>query len=194
MADCSEITSAIGALAVHTDSRAWNDVMELFTAEVKLDYTSLFGGDPQSLTREQLITNWRAMLPGFTRTTHLIGPPLILGATGETAQAAASVTAWHWIDDPALGVAAVWIVHGCYELTLAKRNSAWRIAALTLARGWVEGNEGLPQLAPGGHGASPPHPEEFSGGGYGAYAGRRIRFVQPNLLFRIHDTADRLTL
>ncbi len=147
MDDCSEIMSAIGALAVHTDAQAWNDVVELFTAQVKLDYSSLFGGKPQSLTREQLITSWRAMLPGFTRTTHLIGPPMIHAATGEMARASASVTAWHWIDDAVLGDTAVWVVHGCYEITLAKSDDRWRISVLTLARAWTEGNKDLPRLA-----------------------------------------------
>jgi hypothetical protein len=146
MDDRSEIASRIGALAVHVDARAWNDVLDLFAPEIHFDYASLFGGEPQSVMREQLINNWRAMLPGFTHTTHLIGPPMIRAA-GETALASASITAWHWIDDPGLGNTAVWIVHGCYEITLAKRESAWRITGLTLARAWAEGNKDLPRLA-----------------------------------------------
>lgn len=146
MDDGSEIASRIGTLAVYIDARGWDDLLELFVPEVQVDYTSLFGGESQSLTREQLIANWQGLVPGFTRTTHLIGPPM-MRIDGETAEVAASVTAWHWIDDPALGEVAVWIVHGTYEMTLRKRDGVWRFAMLALARAWVEGNRDLPRIA-----------------------------------------------
>ena len=99
MDDWNKIAGRIGALAVHIDARRWDDLLELFAQEVLADWTSLFGGEPQSLKREQPIANWRQLLPGFTRTTHLVGPPTI-AVTGESAQASASVVAWHFIKEP----------------------------------------------------------------------------------------------
>jgi SnoaL-like domain len=83
MDDWNKIADRIGALAVHIDARRWDDLLELFAPEVLADWTSLFGGEPQSLKGEQLIANWRQLLPGFTRTTHLVGPPTIV-VTGES--------------------------------------------------------------------------------------------------------------
>src|SRR5712671_7093100 len=68
MGERSDIANIIGALAVHVDARRWNELLALFAPEVRIDYVSLFGGDAQSMKREELIGGWRKLLPGFTRT------------------------------------------------------------------------------------------------------------------------------
>jgi hypothetical protein len=146
MDDRNEIAGRIGALAVHVDARRWDELLELFAPQIRADWTSLFGGEPQSLRREQLIANWRRLLPGFTRTAHVIGSPNVV-VTGRTAEAAASVVAWHFLKEPGLEGNNLWLAGGCYEITFAKLDSGWRITAITLARAWSEGNQDLPRLA-----------------------------------------------
>jgi hypothetical protein len=146
MTDRIEIADCIGAFAVHVDHRQWNALLALFAPQVAVDYTSLFGGEPSTLSREQLIGNWRQLLPGFTQTTHVIGCPTI-AVSGETARAAASVVAWHFIKEPALKGNDHWLVGGCYEFRFTKLDGSWRISGLTLARAWAEGNLDLPRLA-----------------------------------------------
>ena len=146
MDDRIDIAGLIGALAVHVDARRWADLEELFAPQLKADWTSLFGGEPQVLKREQLIGNWRQMLPGFTHTTHVIGPPAI-AVNGERAQASASVIAWHFIKEPELEAKDFWLAGGTYEIIFAKSDGRWRISAMTLARAWSSGNQDLPRLA-----------------------------------------------
>lgn len=146
MNDWNEIAGHIGAYAVHIDARRWSDLLELYAPEVDVDYSSLLGGKPQFLKREQLIAQWRQFLPGFTQTTHLIGPPAI-SVTGKTAQASASIIAWHFIKEPALVGKDLWIVGGCYEMSFAKLGAAWRITSQKLVRAWWDGNQDLPRLA-----------------------------------------------
>ncbi len=146
MDDRSEIAGRIGALAVSVDSRRWDELLDLFAPQVDVDYTSLFGGERQSLQREELIANWKKLVPGFTHTTHVIGTPAIAVA-GDTAEASASVVAWHFIKEPAQEGNDVWIVGGIYSFKFAKLNGAWRIAALTLSRAWSDGNQDLPRRA-----------------------------------------------
>jgi len=146
MDDQDQIRGRIGALAVHVDARRWDDLLELFAPEVQADWTSLFGGERECLKREQLVANWRRLLPGFTRTTHVIGSPTIL-VTDQTARASASVVAWHFIKEPALAGNDLWLAGGCYEFSFERHEGAWRIAAMTLARAWAEGNQDLPRLA-----------------------------------------------
>ena len=146
MSDWCDMADRIGALAVHVDARHWDQILDLFAPQVDVDYTSLFGGAPQSLAREQLVDGWRHLLPGFSRTTHVIGAPTIV-ASGDTARASASVVAWHFIDDLTLIGRDRWLVGGCYEMTFGRIDGAWRIAKLTLARAWAEGNLDLPRLA-----------------------------------------------
>ena len=146
MDDRCEIASCIGALAVHVDARQWDELANLFAARVTADYTSLFGGEAQTTPREQLIQGWRQLLPGFTRTTHVIGTPRIVVA-GNTAHASASVIAWHFIEEPLPSAPDFWRVGGCYEMLLRREEGAWRIASLMLARAWAEGNLELPRIA-----------------------------------------------
>ncbi len=142
----NEIASQVGALAVRVDARDWPGIVELFEAQVRVDYTSLSGGEAQTTTSEELIGGWRQLLPGFTHTSHVIGVPSVK-LDGDRAEVSASVTAWHAINDQAVEGGAIWIVHGSYEMSFLKREGIWRIAALTLARAWVEGNPDLPRIA-----------------------------------------------
>lgn len=142
----NEITSQIGALAVLVDARDWSGLVQLFDAKVRVDYTSLFAGEAQTMTGEDLIGNWRQLVPGFDHTSHLIGAPAVK-VDGDRAVASASVTAWHAITDQPVDGGGVWTVHGCYEMAFAKRAGVWRLGELTLARAWAEGNPDLPKLA-----------------------------------------------
>jgi hypothetical protein len=145
MSDRDDIANTVAALAINVDARNWDSLSALFTPEVTTDYRSL-GGDVRTQPREKLIAGWRKLLPGFTRTEHLIGAPLI-AISGDWAEVRASVTAWHTIEDADLAEAR-WVAGGRYEMKLEKSvEGTWRIASLTLANAWQEGNSGLPKIA-----------------------------------------------
>ena len=141
-----DVASIAGALAVRVDAKDWDGLLALFAPHVRVDYTSLFGGDAAVTEREALIAQWRGLLPGFTSTTHIIGVPAILIA-GETASVSASVVAWHFVREPELAGNDLWLVGGCYEMSMQRIDGSWRITALTLARTWQQGNLELPKVA-----------------------------------------------
>jgi SnoaL-like domain len=65
---------ALVTVVVHEiDSKRWTELTNLFAPRVETDYTSLFGGTPQTQTREELVAGWRAALERVT-TQHLLGP------------------------------------------------------------------------------------------------------------------------
>ena len=146
MTEGFDVASTVGALAVRVDARDWGGLLALFAPQVRVDYTSLFGGDPQVTEREALIAQWRGLLPGFTHTTHVIGEPAV-EIDGERASVRASVVAWHFVRETALAGNELWLVGGCYEMTMQRIDGAWRIAELTLARAWQHGNLELPKVA-----------------------------------------------
>src|SRR5215472_9985319 len=117
MDERSDISGVVGALAVHEDALHWNELLSLFAPEVRVDYTSLFGGEPEVMARERLVGNWRQLLPGFTQTCHVIGTPAI-AVHSETAHVSASVAAWHFVKEPELAGKDSWLVGGCYEMSL----------------------------------------------------------------------------
>jgi hypothetical protein len=141
-----EVSDVVGALGVRVDARDWNGVWALFAQEVRIDYTSLFGGEPEVVKADELVERWKRMIPGFTHTTHVIAQPEIVVAY-DRATASASVVAWHLIDDPTLMGNDHWTVGGCYLFELVSAGGSWRITSLTLARAWARGNLDLPRLA-----------------------------------------------
>ena len=45
--------------------------------QVLVDYTELFGGAAETVTGDELVTRWRALVPGFDATQHMTGPVLL---------------------------------------------------------------------------------------------------------------------
>ena len=76
------------------DDRNWAAVRAGLTDEVSSDYTSLFGGAPERLAGDALVTRWQGLLPGFDGTQHLLGP-LVIEQTGDDATVACNVRAYH---------------------------------------------------------------------------------------------------
>lgn len=119
----------------------WPAVREAFADEVRLDYTSLSGGEPETLTRDDLIARWQGLLPGFDATQHLIGPVILTDEGGTGVRADAHVRGYHHIGDREGG--QTWAVHGHYTARLARG----KITELTLTVFYQEGELDLPAVA-----------------------------------------------
>jgi hypothetical protein len=130
----------------NVDARRWNELLELFASEVVSDYTSLFGGDSIQQPPEKLVESRASFLPGFTRTQHMIGVPVV-SVDESVASLVAPVVAWHVCKNPDPPDGDTWLVGGRYEMQLAKIDGKWRITHLTLASAWEEGNLELPLIA-----------------------------------------------
>lgn len=130
-----ELTSNLGLLA---DARDWSGLQALFADPVDVDYTSLNGGEPQTVSPSELIGGWSDILGPLQATQHLIGNQVV-ALDRDTARAAANVTATHVGPNRAGG--SRWIVGGRYDFGLRRTPAGWRIAALTLTVAWATGNQ-----------------------------------------------------
>lgn len=128
MTDTTVITRLLHAI----DALDWAGVRDCFTDPVHLDYTSLWGGEPETLTPTELITRWTAIANEFAATQHLTGPQLVTGDRIET-----HVQANHWRSEADGGQA--WTVYGHYSARLADG----KITELTL---WTYRTDGDPKL------------------------------------------------
>lgn len=77
----------------------WQRIEAAFADELRVDYSSLFGGEPEVLTAGELLDRWRGLLPGFDATQHLTGPVLVSIADDATATAHTHVRGYHHIAD-----------------------------------------------------------------------------------------------
>jgi SnoaL-like domain len=134
-------TDALPRLLYAIDVLDWPAVREAFADEVRLDYTSLFGGEPETLPGDELIARWRALLPGFDATQHMLGPVVLTDDAGPGVRADAHVRGYHHIGGSDSG--QTWAVHGHYTARLVEG----KITELTLALFYQEGDLGLPAVA-----------------------------------------------
>ena len=115
------------------DTLDWDGVRAVLADRLTTDYTSLFGGSPVEQTGDELVDQWRALLPGFTATQHLLGPVRVSGSSVR-----AHVRACHCVDE------ARWIVAGHYRATVTDDG---RISALVLDTYYQDGDLDLPATA-----------------------------------------------
>lgn len=130
----------VAAMAAFVDLQDWERLPRCFTARVLVDYTSLWGGEPQEVTVDELLDQWRALLPGFDATRHELGP-ISVRVNGDVAEAEAAVSGTHLLGSEA------WIVEGRYRCGLARENGDWRIRALTYANERESGERALTERA-----------------------------------------------
>ena len=123
------------------DALDWGTVRGVLADEVLADYTSLAGGEPETLAATDLIARWQGLLPGFDATQHLTGPVLLTADGGPGVCADTHVVAWHRIAGTDGG--ATWAVHGHYTARVVDG----RITELTLTVFFTDGNLDLPRLA-----------------------------------------------
>ena len=143
------------------DALHWARVRDCLADQLELDYTELFGGEPQLMTGDELVASWQGLLPGFDATHHMTGPVLAEpdhSSDGDVTLRA-QVRGLHQLAGAEGG--DLWDVYGQYEVRLTRADGAWRISWLVLHLIHQAGNTGLPKLAAARAATSPraPRPE-----------------------------------
>lgn len=137
------VTETISKLFVATDQRDWDGLEDLFASSVILDYSSLSGNPSSELEPKEIITNWKAVLPGFKSTHHQVGN-FIVQTTNKQAHVFCYGTATHFLEDEK---GSVWTVVGSYDFQLEPINSVWKIKSMTFNFKYQDGNTTLVQKA-----------------------------------------------
>ncbi|MFI6294179.1 nuclear transport factor 2 family protein [Nonomuraea sp. NPDC050790] len=130
-------------MAWHSDQREWNRLAEVFADSVTLDYTSLNGGEPATLTPAQIVEAWSGLLGAFDATQHLITNHLVTVEDG-TAVCTASFQATHRLANP--HGSPLWTLGGTYRFDLVRSGGGWKISGVVMTATWADGNKDL--LAP----------------------------------------------
>ena len=140
-----DIERRVATMLHAIDALDWRGVAAAFSPEVRVDYTSLFGGTAEVLPVDSLVERWKRLVPGFDATQHLIGPVVVTRQQGRTASAETQVRGYHYMRDAQGG--SIWMVAGRYEFAMQERDGAWTIAGIVLRVAYQEGNRHLPTLA-----------------------------------------------
>jgi hypothetical protein len=125
--ECDEarVRQTVLAYSVNIDLCNFTALEMLFTNPFVVDYTSLWGGDPQTLTPAEFMRQMKGIAPGFDATWHeLIG--IEVHVYGMSAAATCGVDGRHWIDD------RIWHPIGRYDFSLVKSAGKWKITSVIL--------------------------------------------------------------
>ncbi len=125
-----EVTAAVTRFFRAVDLRDWAVVRSLLADRVVLDYVSVFGGEVEDVAADDVIERWRALLPGFDATQHLLGPLAELAGDGTVE---CNVRGYHHL------AGEVWMVAGWYVLRVADG----RLAGITLTGTYETGSREL---------------------------------------------------
>jgi ketosteroid isomerase-like protein len=131
-AEEAAVITVIESVATFADRGEFDALERLYAPEVRVDYTSLAGGQPEVKSNVALMTEWANVLPGFDRTHHAV-TNIRVTIDGVQATATANVVADHWIGRQ------FWQVSGRYDYGLVRDGRNWRI---TYHRLTVTGEEG----------------------------------------------------
>jgi len=144
MTDIARASDSFTRMLHAIDAKDWNGVRREFADTLDMDYSSLFGDPPARVDADQQVAGWRAFAGAFDVTQHLTGPFVVTG-DDRGAVAHTHVRAYHRIAGAAGG--DVWMVAGHYTVKLVPAGDTWKIAGVTLATFYQEGNLRIPEIA-----------------------------------------------
>ncbi len=127
-------------MAWHADQREWEALRSVFADRVRLDYTSLNGGEPVTLPADDLVAAWSRTLGAFDATQHLVTNHLVT-VDGDTAVCTASFQATHRLATP-FG-SPLWTLGGTYRFDLVRDGDGWLISGVVMTATWADGNHEL---------------------------------------------------
>ncbi|MEU7526758.1 nuclear transport factor 2 family protein [Saccharothrix sp. NPDC042600] len=139
--------AATREMAVRFDLRQWDRLVQVFTPEVRVDYTRLVGGEPATVPAAALVADWRRNLGHLAATQHVLANQAVL-VTGREATATADFQAAHR-DGPLVG-GRLWVLGGRYDYRLTRVGRGWRIGAVTMHPLWEYGDRTVIGLPAGG--------------------------------------------
>jgi hypothetical protein len=123
MTEREEVIEAVDRLFVATDAKDWAVVETLFAERVHFDMTSLAGGEPATLTPQQIAAGWREGLKTVPALQHQSGNHLVtIGGSQASVTCYATATHFHPEREKKLTQ-----FYGSYEFHLVRSADNWRI-------------------------------------------------------------------
>jgi hypothetical protein len=124
MTDRNRIIDVVNDLFIAVDNRDWDAVRLVLAPEVRFDMTSLTGGTPAVLPREQIIAGWEEGLRALRAIHHQTGNYRV-DLNGDSARAFCYATAYHLLPEGAPSRVRLFV--GSYDYELERHDGNWQI-------------------------------------------------------------------
>lgn len=130
----AEMVRIADAIDAAVDGKDWALARSFFTDEIRVDFSSLVGGDPTTIPADALIDGWSANLTDEKTSFHLRGNHRITFEDAGTATMHSHGYAWNHMERGALpenGGEVLWEVWGTYEHSFTRTEEGWRVDGMS---------------------------------------------------------------
>jgi hypothetical protein len=141
MTDRTEIIELVDAIFDTVDAKNWDATQALFESTVTVDFTSLNGGEPATVSGADLVDGWRQGLHAGKKSFHFVGHYRITGDDDDTATVAVKGYAYNVLDAEFGG--GMWEVWGAYEFPVRRTPSGWRAAGISFFAWHTRGDDAV---------------------------------------------------
>ena len=135
-----DVEDAVVRMFVATDERDWPTLRNCFATPFILDMTSMVGGEPATMTPEQVAQAWSEGFKPLDHVHHQIGN-VRTEVVGDHARVKCYGVAFHHRAKAAGLRSRVFV--GTYELALTQSGSLWLITRLVFHLKFIDGNLAL---------------------------------------------------
>lgn len=144
MVDQAEMVRIADAIDAAVDAKDWGLARSFFTDEIRVDFTSLIGGEPATIPADGLIAGWESNLTAEKSSFHLRGNHRIAFDGRDAATMVSHGYAWNRMERGALpenGGEALWEVWGTYQHGFSRTKDGWRVNAMSFFATAERGSE-----------------------------------------------------
>ncbi len=135
-----QVIETVTRLFIYTDNRDWPKVKALFTHRVLFDMTSLAGGQPATITSQEIVDGWEQGLKSLKAIHHQAGNFLV-DITGDEAAVFCYGVAWHYLPNKTEQNTRVFV--GSYDIHLMRQDGEWKIDRFKFNLKFIDGNREL---------------------------------------------------
>ncbi len=135
-----KIIEVINQLFISTDNRDWSKVKNCFSSEVLFDMTSMAGGEPVTLTSQQIVDAWDKGLKALKSIHHQAGNYMV-NINEDQADAFCYGIASHYLPNKTNRNTRLFV--GSYNFHLTKKYQSWRIDQFKFNLKYIDGNPNL---------------------------------------------------
>jgi hypothetical protein len=145
--DEAELARIPTEIEVAVDRKDWTKARTFFADQVRIDFTSLVGGQPMTIPSDGLMQGWSSNLKGDKESLHIRGGALVT-LNGDKATVYSNGYAWNRKPGATDGSGDLWEVWGNYTHEMTRTAQGWKVTGFTFVKthergsNWVKATPG----------------------------------------------------
>ena len=132
-----EVKEVVNRLFISTDNRDWATVSQLFAPKVLFDMTSMVGGEPVTLSPQEIVISWDKGLKPLKAIHHQAGNYIVTVNQNE-ADVFCYGIASHYLPNKTNRNTRIFV--GSYDFHLIKNADGWQIDGFKFNLKYIDGN------------------------------------------------------